>query len=184
MTELVLDSGKGSRVTTLDGRTFLDMTTGIGVVNTGHCHPRVVKAAQDQLGKLMHGQVNIAFQKPMLDLCKRLSTKVMPFDLDMYFFWNSGAEAVEAAVKLARHATRKPGLIVFQVHRHRHRQRGPWPAPPRQPAAVVRRCRRRKRHPHHSKWFSRPFDNPITGSIGKVCIAGGLCSSGACLLCL
>ena len=118
MTELVLESGSGSRVTTVDGATYLDMTCGIGVTNTGHCHPRVVAAAQEQMGKLVHGQVNIAFQRPMLELCDRLATKVMPFGLDTFFFWNSGAEAVEAAVKLARHATGKQGVLVFQGGYH------------------------------------------------------------------
>jgi len=118
MTELVLERGEGSYVYTTEGAKYLDMTCGIGVTNTGHCHPRVVKAAQDQMGKLMHGQVNIAFQKPMIELCDKLAKKVMPFDLDTFFFWNSGSEAVESAIKLARHATGKSNILVFQGGYH------------------------------------------------------------------
>lgn len=72
MTELVFERGQGSYVYTVDGSKYLDMTTGIGVTNTGHCHPKVVQAAQEQLGKIMHAQLNIAFHKPMMELCERL----------------------------------------------------------------------------------------------------------------
>lgn len=81
MTELVFEKGQGSYIYTVDGSKYLDMTTGIGVTNTGHCHPKVVAAAQDQLGKLMHGQVNIGFHKPMMELCDKLATKVCQWEL-------------------------------------------------------------------------------------------------------
>lgn len=114
----VLESGAGSYVTTTEGRKLLDFTSGIGVTNLGHCHPAVTKAAQAQVGKLVHGQVNIAFQKPYLELVESL-LPVMPHkSLDTFFFWNSGSEAVEAAVKLARHATKKQNIIVMQGSYH------------------------------------------------------------------
>lgn len=114
----VLESGSGSHVTTASGRKMLDFTSGIGVTNLGHCHPEVTKAAQAQLGKLVHGQVNIAFQKPYLELIEQL-IPIMPHkSLDTFFFWNSGSEAVEAAVKLARHATKKQNIIVMQGSYH------------------------------------------------------------------
>ncbi|KAI8994714.1 pyridoxal phosphate-dependent transferase [Pilobolus umbonatus] len=117
-TELVIEKGRGSYVYAVDGKKYLDLTTGIGVTNTGHCHPTVVKAVQEQVGKISHAQVNIFFQKPMLDLIDALIPK-MPFPrLDTFFFWNSGAEAVEAAVKVARHATKKQNIIVFQGSYH------------------------------------------------------------------
>lgn len=97
---------------------MLDFTCGIGVANLGHCHPAVTKAAQSQLGKLVHGQINIAFQKPYLDLVKSLLPLMPHPSLDTFFFWNSGAEAVEAAVKLARHATKKQNIIVMQGSYH------------------------------------------------------------------
>lgn len=96
----------------------LDFTCGIGVANLGHCHPAVTKAAQSQIGKLVHGQINIAFQKPYLELIESLLPLMPHPSLDTFFFWNSGAEAVEAAVKLARHATRKQNIIVMQGSYH------------------------------------------------------------------
>jgi 4-aminobutyrate aminotransferase len=68
----VLESGSGSYVTTVEGRKMLDFTSGIGVTNLGHCHPAVTKATQDQVGRLVHCQVNVAFQKPYLDLIESL----------------------------------------------------------------------------------------------------------------
>lgn len=80
------------------------------VTNLGHCHPKVTKAAQDQCATLVHGQVNIGFNKPYLKLIEKL-LPVMPHkSLDTFFFWNSGAEAVEASIKLARMATGKDNI--------------------------------------------------------------------------
>lgn len=114
----VFGTGAGSYVTTVSGRKMLDFTCGIGVTNLGHCHPAVTKAAQDQVGKLVHGQVNIAFQKPYLELIESILPLMPHPSLDTFFFWNSGSEAVEAAVKLARHATKKQNIIVMQGSYH------------------------------------------------------------------
>ena len=114
----VMESGSGSYVTMVGGRRYLDFTCGIGVTNLGHCHPGVTRAAQSQVGKLIHGQINIAFQKPYLDLVQSLLPLMPHKSLDTFFFWNSGAEAVEAAVKLARHATKKQNIIVMQGSYH------------------------------------------------------------------
>ncbi|KAL8786100.1 MAG: hypothetical protein Q9213_002963 [Squamulea squamosa] len=118
LTTEVIESGSGSYVTMVGGRKMLDYTTGIGVANLGHCHPAVTKAAQLQAGKLVHGQINIAFQKPYLELVESLLPLMPHKSLDTFFFWNSGAEAVEAAVKLARHATKKQNIIVMQGSYH------------------------------------------------------------------
>jgi 4-aminobutyrate aminotransferase len=96
---------------------YLDFTCGIGVTNTGHCHPRVVEAIREQAGLLLHGQVNIIYHEPLLKLVSELRKIVHP-SLDGYFFSNSGAEAIEGAVKLARHATGRPNVIVFQGSFH------------------------------------------------------------------
>jgi 4-aminobutyrate aminotransferase len=114
----VIESGSGSYVTMASGRKFLDFTCGIGVANLGHSHPAVTKAAQAQVGKIVHAQVNIAFQKPYLELIENLIPLMPHKSLDTFFFWNSGAEAVEAAVKLARHATGKQNIIVMQGSYH------------------------------------------------------------------
>ena len=87
------------------------------MTNTGHCHPKVVQAVQEQAAKLLHGQVNIIFHPPLLELAEELRT-VVPEGLGCFFFSNSGAEAVEGAVKLARHATGRSNVIVFQGSFH------------------------------------------------------------------
>lgn len=116
-TQIIVDHGKGSWLYDIDGKAYLDFTCGIGVTNTGHCHPTVVAAIQKQAGLLLHGQANIIFHKPMLELVSELQTIVSPH-LDGFFFSNSGAEAVEGAVKLARHATGRTNVIVFQGSFH------------------------------------------------------------------
>ena len=88
------------------GKEFLDLTTGIGVTNLGHSHPRVTAAVAKAVGEggIIHQQQNIMRHRPMVDLIERLGA--LPFaennGLDAWFFWNSGAEAVEASLKLAR----------------------------------------------------------------------------------
>ena len=112
-TDVLAERAKGVYIYAANGRRYLDFTSGIGVTNTGHCHPKVVAAAQEQVGKLIHGQVNIVFHQPMLDLARELLT-VVPKGLESFFFSNSGAEAVEGAIKLARQTTGRPNIIVFQ----------------------------------------------------------------------
>jgi 4-aminobutyrate aminotransferase len=114
---LVVERGEGPYLFMNDGRRLLDFTSGIGVTSTGHAHPRVVKAIQDQAAKLLHGQVNIVYHQPLLDLTESLR-QVLPPALDTFFFSNSGAEIIEAAVKLAKHATRRPNVIVFSGSFH------------------------------------------------------------------
>ncbi|KAN0061430.1 hypothetical protein ACQY0O_006277 [Thecaphora frezii] len=114
----VFEDGKGTFITTDKGVKLLDMTSGIGVCNLGHCHPKVTEAAQKQCAKITHAQVNIGFSAAQLALIKEL-LPIMPHpSLDTIFFWNSGAEAVEASVKLARAATKKQNIIVMQGSYH------------------------------------------------------------------
>ena len=114
---LIAERGEGAYLYTTDGKRYLDFTCGIGVTNTGHAHPRVVKAVQEQAAKLLHGQANIVIHQPMIRLAEELLT-LAPAPLDTFFFSNSGAEIVEGAVKLARAATRRPNIIVFQGSFH------------------------------------------------------------------
>lgn len=116
-TPIVAERAEGAYVYGQDGIRYLDFTSGIGVTNTGHCHPKVVRAIQEQAAKLLHGQANIIFHPPLLQLAEELRT-IVPQGLDCFFFSNSGAEAVEGAVKLARHATGRPNVIVFQGSFH------------------------------------------------------------------
>jgi 4-aminobutyrate aminotransferase len=110
---ITVDHAEGSWVYDTDGGKWLDFVVGIAVVNTGHCHPKVVKAVQEQAAKLPHAQMNIYRHGPMLQLAEKL-TGIMPEGMDEVMFANSGAEAVENAVKLAKQATRRPGIIAFQ----------------------------------------------------------------------
>ena len=117
VTDLVVDHGQGCYVYTTDGQKYLDFTSGIGVTNTGHSHPRVVKAIQEQTAKFIHAQVNIYTHEPLIHLANTLNT-ITPDPIDTFFFSNSGAEAVEGAVKLAKHYTGRPNIIVFQGGYH------------------------------------------------------------------
>jgi len=116
-TEIIAERGEGCYIFGQDGQTYLDFTSGIGVTNTGHCHPRVVEAVSTQAQKLLHGQANIVLHPPLLQLIAELRA-VVPERLDGFFFKNSGSEAVEASVKLARMATGRPNVIVFQGSFH------------------------------------------------------------------
>ena len=116
-TPIIADHGEGAYLYDQDGTPYLDFTCGIGVTNTGHCHPHVVKAISRQAGRLLHGQVNIVLHKPLLELVDELRS-IVPESLDGYFFSNSGAEAVEGAIKLARAVTGRPNIIVFQGSFH------------------------------------------------------------------
>jgi 4-aminobutyrate aminotransferase len=116
-TEIVAQRGEGCWIFDQDGRKHLDFTSGIGVTSTGHCHPRVVRAIQDQAALLLHGQVNIVRHPPLLALIDELR-RILPGSLDAFFFSNSGAEALEGALKLARAATGRPNIIVFQGSFH------------------------------------------------------------------
>jgi 4-aminobutyrate aminotransferase len=116
-TPIIASRAEGCYIYDQDGTPYLDFTCGIGVTNTGHCHPRVVEAIRQQAGKLIHAQINIIYHEPLLNLINELRTIVHP-SLDGFFFSNSGAEAIEGAVKLARHATGRPNVIVFQGSFH------------------------------------------------------------------
>ena len=117
ITNIVVDRGEGSWLITPEGERYLDYSSGIGVTNTGHAHPHVVAAVQAQAAKLLHGQQNIVYHEPGLRLYERLS-RLLPGAGWGAFLSNSGAEAVEAAVKLARIATGRPVIIGFRYGYH------------------------------------------------------------------
>ena len=112
-TDLLVDRGEGSWLITTDGDRYLDYSSGIGVTNTGHAHPRVVAAIREQAARLLHGQQNIVYHEAGLRLHERLAG-LLPGGPWGVFLSNSGAEAVEAAVKLARAATGRPAIISFR----------------------------------------------------------------------
>lgn len=116
-TDVYAERGEGCYIYATDGRKYLDFTAGIGVTSTGHCHPKVVAAAQEQVGKLIHGQYTTIMHKPIQDLSERLGEK-MPGEIDTIFFASAGTEAAEAALRLARQATGRPNIIVFHGSFH------------------------------------------------------------------
>lgn len=117
MSDMIMIKGQGSWIWTSDHRKLLDFTSGIAVTSVGHSHPKVVAAVQKQAATLVHAQVNIGYHQPMLELIAKL-LPVVPKPLDSLFFACSGSEAVENAVKLARHATGKSRVIAFQGGYH------------------------------------------------------------------
>jgi 4-aminobutyrate aminotransferase len=117
ITNLDVDRGEGSWLITRDGERYLDYSSGIGVTNTGHAHPRVAAAIAAQARKLLHGQQNIMFHEAGLRLYDRLPD-LLPGGPYQAFLSNSGAEAVEAAVKLARVATGRPAMLAFRYGYH------------------------------------------------------------------
>ncbi len=117
VTPLQVSHGLGSWVYTADGGEYLDFTAGIAVTSTGHCHPHVVAAIQRQAGRFIHAQVNCYRHDLLEPLAARLA-ELTPGDIDTFFYANSGAEITEAAVKLAKQATRRPNIIVFSGSFH------------------------------------------------------------------
>jgi len=105
--------GEGMWVFADDGRRYLDFTAGIGVTSTGHCHPTVVAAVQEQAGRLLHGQYTMLVHEGLLRLASRLAG-LAPDGLDSVCFYSAGTEAVETSIRLARHATGRPNVIAFQ----------------------------------------------------------------------
>jgi 4-aminobutyrate aminotransferase len=117
VTDLDVASGSGCVVTTTTGEQYLDFSSGIAVTSTGHCHPHVVEAIAAQAARFIHAQVNVYRHDRLGELAGRLAD-ITPEGIDTFFFANSGAEATEAAVKLAKQVTGRPNVIVFQGSFH------------------------------------------------------------------
>lgn len=114
---LVVAKGEGCMVEDVDGNVFLDMTAGIAVTATGHCHPQVVEAIQQQAGNLLHMSGTDFYYEPMVVLAESLAARA-PFPLTegvraRVFFTNSGAESNEGAIKLARYYTKRDRVLAF-----------------------------------------------------------------------
>jgi 4-aminobutyrate aminotransferase len=110
---LVVDHAEGAMVTDVDGNRFLDFNAGIAVVAAGHCHPQVVRAIQEQAARLIHMSGTDFYYENMVQLAETLA-RLAPGDQPRrVYFGNSGAEAVEAALKLARYHTGRDKFIAF-----------------------------------------------------------------------
>ena len=110
---LVAKRGRGAMIEDLDGNTFLDFAAGIAVVSTGHCHPDVVAAIQKQAADLIHMSGTDFYYPSMVELAEKLASIAPGDDPKRVYFGNSGTEAVEAAIKLARYHTKRDKLIAF-----------------------------------------------------------------------
>jgi 4-aminobutyrate aminotransferase len=117
VTDLQVASGRGCRVTTTDGHEYLDFAAGIAVNSTGHAHPKVAAAIAAQAERFIHASVNV-FTHDLLEPLAAALNGITPPSIDRFFFANSGAEITEAAVKLAKQATGRPNVIVFQGSFH------------------------------------------------------------------
>lgn len=95
-----------------DGKKYLDFTSGIAVENVGHRHPKVVEAIKHSADHLVHGPSGVIIYESILQLAKELG-EILPGDLDCFFFANSGTEAIEGAIKLAKYVTKKPYVLSF-----------------------------------------------------------------------
>jgi 4-aminobutyrate aminotransferase/(S)-3-amino-2-methylpropionate transaminase len=111
---VVLERAAGAEVWDVDGRRYLDFVGGIGVLNVGHNHPRVVEAVAAQLGRISHAAFQVAAYPPYLELAARINALVGKGEHYMSAFFTTGAEAVENAVKIARAYTKRQGVIAFR----------------------------------------------------------------------
>ena len=110
---IFIDRAEGTRVWDVDGKEYLDFTSGIGVLNTGHRHPRIVSAVQEQLGRLMHTCFQVTMYEPYVELVSRLCALAGEVDTHKGVLFTTGAEAIENAVKIARAHTRRTAVIAF-----------------------------------------------------------------------
>src|SRR4051812_3206051 len=110
---LVAKRGRGVVIEDVDGNEFLDFSAGIAVVSTGHCHPEVVAAIQKQAAELIHMSGTDFYYESMITLAERLSRLAPMKGPHKIYYGNSGTEAVEAALKLARYHTRRQHIIAF-----------------------------------------------------------------------
>ena len=108
--------GDGMYLYGLENEKYIDFGAGIGVMNTGHSHPKVIEAAKSQIDKLVHACAHVSWYPTYIQLAERLSS-IVP-ELGMSYFSNSGTESVEGAIKLARFVTRRPAIIAFQGSFH------------------------------------------------------------------
>jgi 4-aminobutyrate aminotransferase/(S)-3-amino-2-methylpropionate transaminase len=111
---VVAHEARGATITDVDGNVLIDFTGGVGCLNVGHSHPRVVEAAQEQLGRFAHTDFTVIPYEPYVELAERLLDRAPLGGPGKAVFFNAGTEAVENAVKFARLYTRRPAVIAFE----------------------------------------------------------------------
>ncbi|MBI3398446.1 MAG: aspartate aminotransferase family protein [Deltaproteobacteria bacterium] len=110
-TDIIVKKAQGLYVESLDGKKYMDFSSGLATTNIGHCPPKVVKAAKKQLDEIINSGCIFRYNSE-IEFAEKLK-EITPGKLDMFFFSNSGAEAVEGAIKLARFATKRQGIIAY-----------------------------------------------------------------------
>jgi len=152
----VMDHGEGVWATDVDGNRFLDFTAGIAVNTTGFAHPRVVAAIQEQAHRFLHMSGTDFYYRSEIELAERLEAKILPGIPARVFFTNSGAEAIEGAMKLARYATGRPSYIAF-IGAFHGRTYGALSL------TASKASQRRRFAPLLSSVFHAPFPSPARG---------------------
>ena len=152
----VMDRGEGCWATDVDGNTFLDYTAGIAVNTTGFAHPRVVAAIEEQAHRFLHMSGTDFYYQSEIELAERLEAKILPGIPARVFFTNSGAEAIEGAMKLARYATGRPSYIAF-IGAFHGRTYGALSL------TASKASQRRRFAPLLSSVFHAPFPSPARG---------------------
>jgi 4-aminobutyrate aminotransferase/(S)-3-amino-2-methylpropionate transaminase len=117
-TGIFVEKASGAVITDVEGREFLDFYAGVGVLNAGHCPEPVVKAIQQQAEQLLHSFFAIGMYESYVELAETMNSIAPGSSVKKTMFANSGAEAVENAVKIARHATKRTGIIAFECAFH------------------------------------------------------------------
>src|SRR2546425_10438610 len=111
---VVIAEGRGATLTDVDGNTFIDLTGGVGCLNVGHSHPRIVEAAQEQLARFSHTDFTIVPYEVYVELAERLIA-ISPISAPAKAaFFNAGTEAIENSIKFARSYTKRPAVVVFE----------------------------------------------------------------------
>jgi 4-aminobutyrate aminotransferase len=152
----VMDRGEGCWATDVDGNRFLDFTAGIAVNTTGFAHPRVVAAIEEQAHRFLHMSGTDFYYRTEIELAERLEAKILPGTPARVFFTNSGAEAIEGAMKLARYATGRPSYIAF-IGAFHGRTYGALSL------TASKASQRRRFAPLLSSVFHAPFPSPARG---------------------
>ena len=117
-TKLVIDRARNATLWDVDGKAYVDFAAGIGTLNVGHCHPRVVEAVREQAGRLTHTSLHVAAYEGYMQVCRRLVEMIPGPGSKKAILFNSGSEAVENAVKLARSYTGRRAVIAFDYGFH------------------------------------------------------------------
>src|SRR5437016_4555087 len=111
---VVIDEGRGATVTDVDGNTFIDFMGGVGCLNVGHSHPRVLAAVQEQAERFLHTDFSVLPYEPYVVLAERLLALTPIAGPTKAAFFNAGTEAVENAIKFARSYTKRSAVIAFE----------------------------------------------------------------------